>query len=61
MPTRRSVIFVCQCPKSVSNPNQVVYESYWSPSQVKARSHQNMLATQSYMNQFYTADPDQKS
>lgn len=40
---------------------QVIYESYWSPSQVKARSHPNMLATQSWMNQFYSAAPDQKS
>ncbi|KAL2674064.1 hypothetical protein Neosp_012510 [[Neocosmospora] mangrovei] len=39
---------------------KVVYESYWSPSQVKARSHPNMLATQSWMNQFYHADADQK-
>ncbi|KAG7416794.1 hypothetical protein ACKAV7_003577 [Fusarium commune] len=39
---------------------KVVYESYWSPSQVKARSHPNMLATQTWMNQFYTADADQK-
>jgi hypothetical protein len=40
---------------------QVIYESYWSPSQVKARSHPNMLATQSWMNQLYRADADQKS
>ncbi|CAG8093103.1 unnamed protein product [Penicillium salamii] len=40
--------------------NKVIYESYWSPSQVKARSHPNMLATQSWMNQFYSAAPDQK-
>ncbi|CAI7626420.1 unnamed protein product [Penicillium bialowiezense] len=39
---------------------KVIYESYWSPSQVKARSHPNMLATQSWMNQLYTADADQK-
>lgn len=39
---------------------QVIYESYWSPSQVKARSHPNMLATQSWMNQLYSADADQK-
>ncbi|KAH6884384.1 hypothetical protein B0T10DRAFT_409939 [Thelonectria olida] len=39
---------------------KVVYESYWSQSQVKARSHPNMLATQAWMNQFYTADADQK-
>ncbi|BCR91340.1 DUF1479 domain-containing protein [Aspergillus chevalieri] len=39
---------------------KVIYESYWSPSQVKARSHPNMLATQSWMNQLYSADPDQK-
>lgn len=41
--------------------NKVIYESYWSPSQVKARSHPNMLATQSWMNQLYTADAKQKS
>ncbi|KAJ5090623.1 hypothetical protein N7532_009307 [Penicillium argentinense] len=40
--------------------NKVIYESYWSPSQVKARSHPNMLATQSWMNQLYSADADQK-
>ncbi|KAF4971595.1 hypothetical protein FSARC_1627 [Fusarium sarcochroum] len=40
---------------------KVVYESYWSPSQVKARSHPNMLATQTWMNQFYTAGADQKT
>ncbi|KAJ5108169.1 hypothetical protein N7456_004844 [Penicillium angulare] len=39
---------------------KVIYESYWSPSQVKARSHPNMLATQSWMNQLYSAAPDQK-
>ncbi|KAK0118605.1 hypothetical protein ONS96_011696 [Cadophora gregata f. sp. sojae] len=39
---------------------KVVYESYWSSSQVKARSHPNMFATQSWMNQLYTADSDQK-
>ncbi|KAG9964054.1 DUF1479-domain-containing protein, partial [Aureobasidium melanogenum] len=39
---------------------KVVYESYWSSSQVKARSHPNMLATQSFMNQLYTADTNQK-
>jgi hypothetical protein len=44
-----------------TNGNQVVYESYWSPSQVKARSHPNMLKTQSWMNQLYRADADQKS
>ncbi|KFY82220.1 hypothetical protein V500_10713, partial [Pseudogymnoascus sp. VKM F-4518 (FW-2643)] len=38
---------------------KVVYESYWSPSQVKARSHPNMLTTQSWMNQLYTADANQ--
>jgi hypothetical protein len=40
---------------------KVVYESYWSPSQVKARSHPNMLATQRWMNQRYIADADQRS
>lgn len=40
---------------------KVIYESYWSPSQVKARSHPNMLAAQSWMNQFYSAEPGQKS
>ncbi|KAE8542256.1 hypothetical protein D1P53_001029 [Cryptococcus gattii VGV] len=39
---------------------KVVYESYWSPSQVKARSHPNMLATQAWMNQRYHADPKQQ-
>ncbi|OQE32550.1 hypothetical protein PENFLA_c001G05318 [Penicillium flavigenum] len=39
---------------------KVIYESYWSPSQVKARSHPNMLAAQSWMNQLYRADADQK-
>ncbi|KAJ5819759.1 hypothetical protein N7474_005350 [Penicillium riverlandense] len=39
---------------------KIIYESYWSPSQVKARSHPNMLATQSWMNQLYSADADQK-
>ncbi|KAJ6139504.1 hypothetical protein N7471_005990 [Penicillium samsonianum] len=39
---------------------KVIYESYWSPSQVKARSHPNVLATQSWMNQLYSADADQK-
>ncbi|PWY94518.1 DUF1479-domain-containing protein [Aspergillus sclerotioniger CBS 115572] len=39
---------------------KVIYESYWSPSQVKARSHPNMLYTQSWMNQLYTADANQK-
>ncbi|KAJ6120435.1 hypothetical protein N7523_004715 [Penicillium sp. IBT 18751x] len=39
---------------------KVIYESYWSPSQVKARSHPNMLATQSWMNQLYSADEDQQ-
>ncbi|KAJ5593679.1 hypothetical protein N7537_010583 [Penicillium hordei] len=42
------------------NEKKVIYESYWSPSQVKARSHPNMLATQSWMNQLYSADADQK-
>ncbi|KAL6885658.1 hypothetical protein GGI43DRAFT_426627 [Trichoderma evansii] len=40
--------------------NKIVYESYWSPSQVKARSHPNMLATQAWMNQMYTTDSSQK-
>ncbi|KAF2012423.1 DUF1479-domain-containing protein [Aaosphaeria arxii CBS 175.79] len=39
---------------------KVVYESYWSPSQVKARSHPNMLTTQSWMSQLYTAGVNQK-
>ncbi|KAJ5426134.1 hypothetical protein N7465_001204 [Penicillium sp. CMV-2018d] len=39
---------------------KVIYESYWSPSQVKARSHSNMLVAQSWMNQLYRADADQK-
>ncbi|OXG77983.1 hypothetical protein C345_06401 [Cryptococcus neoformans A2-102-5] len=39
---------------------KVVYESYWSPSQVKARSHPSMLATQAWMNQRYHADPKQQ-
>ncbi|PIG80732.1 hypothetical protein AARAC_006526 [Aspergillus arachidicola] len=39
---------------------KIIYESYWSPSQVKARSHPNMLSTQSWMNQLYSADADQK-
>ncbi|KAF2993502.1 hypothetical protein E8E13_000618 [Curvularia kusanoi] len=39
---------------------KVVYESYWSPSQVKARSHPNMLTTQSWMNQLYRADANQR-
>ncbi|KAJ5361027.1 hypothetical protein N7541_001871 [Penicillium brevicompactum] len=39
---------------------KVIYESYWSPSQVQARSHPNMLATQAWMNQLYSAAPDQK-
>lgn len=43
-----------------ADQGQVVYESYWSSSQVKARSHPNMLATQAFMNQLYTADADQK-
>lgn len=43
-----------------TSDKKVIYESYWSPSQVKARSHPNMLATQSWMNQLYTADADQK-
>lgn len=47
--------------KSETKLEKVIYESYWSPSQVKARSHPNMLATQSWMNQLYTAHPDQKS
>lgn len=40
---------------------KVVYESYWSPSQVKARAHPNMLATQSWMSRFYTANGNEKS
>lgn len=40
---------------------QIIYESYWSPSQVKARSHPNMLTTESWTNQLYSADKDQKS
>ncbi|KAI2823512.1 hypothetical protein CBS115989_1494 [Aspergillus niger] len=43
-----------------TSDKKVIYESYWSPSQVKARSHPNMLATQSWMNQLYTADAKQK-
>ncbi|RAO73167.1 uncharacterized protein BHQ10_009179 [Talaromyces amestolkiae] len=43
-----------------TSDKKVIYESYWSPSQVKARSHPNMLATQSWMNQLYSADADQK-
>ncbi|KAL3260527.1 hypothetical protein ABHI18_004502 [Aspergillus niger] len=43
-----------------TSDKKVIYESYWSPSQVKARSHPNMLATQSWMNQLYTADANQK-
>ncbi|KAI5453077.1 hypothetical protein NCC49_006106 [Naganishia albida] len=38
---------------------RVVFESYWSKSQVKARSHPNMLAAQTWMNQQYHAAPDQ--
>lgn len=62
--------FPSNADKKVSRPssmqlgadlNQVVYESYWSPSQVKARSHPNMLTTQSWMNQLYTADANQTS
>ncbi|KAM0752554.1 DUF1479-domain-containing protein [Meredithblackwellia eburnea MCA 4105] len=32
---------------------KVVYESYWSPAQIKARSHPNMLSAQAFMNNLY--------
>lgn len=41
----------------VDNPQ--VYELYWSPSQVKARSHPNLIAAQRFLMQFWhSKDPD---
>jgi Protein of unknown function (DUF1479). len=57
----KKVMICFHVDRACSDLNQVIYESYWSPSQVKARSHPNMLATQSWMNQLYSADADQKS
>jgi hypothetical protein len=39
---------------------KVVYESYWSPSQIRARSHPNMLAAQAWMMSHYKAAPGQR-
>ncbi|WVW84370.1 hypothetical protein I302_106404 [Kwoniella bestiolae CBS 10118] len=39
---------------------KVVYETYWSPSQIKARTDPNMLRTQAFMNQMFKAAPGQK-
>lgn len=39
---------------------KVVYESYWSAAQVRARSHPNMLATQQFVMGMYHAHPDQR-
>ncbi|KAF8521199.1 DUF1479-domain-containing protein [Hysterangium stoloniferum] len=36
--------------------NKQFFHMYWSKSQVKARSHPNVLATQNWLNSFYRAD-----
>lgn len=49
-----------------SNPNtkgfpkdkRVVYELYWSKSQIKARSHPNVEETMKFMNNLWVASPD---
>ncbi|KAE8376030.1 DUF1479-domain-containing protein [Aspergillus bertholletiae] len=38
--------------------NPQVYELYWSKSQLEARSHPNMLLTQTALNQVWSADPE---
>ena len=37
-----------------------VYELYWSPAQIRARSHPNMLAAQRFLMSFWHAAPDSR-
>ena len=45
-------------PKAFPPHNPQVYELYWSPSQVRARAHPNLLQTQCFlMNLWHSKDP----
>ena len=44
--------------KAFPKDNPAVYELYWSPGQIKARAHPNVLATQSFLMSFWhSKDP----
>lgn len=45
--------------KAFPKDNPAVYELYWSPGQIKARAHPNVLATQSFLMSFWHSnDPN---
>ena len=54
--------YVKQNPQTKAFPphDPQVYELYWSPAQVKARSHPNMLGTQKFLMSFWHAHPQSK-
>lgn len=44
--------------KGFPKDKKVVYELYWSKPQIKARTHENMIKTNNFMNNLWHAAPD---
>ncbi len=45
--------------KGFPEDDKMVFEAYWSPAELKARSHPNMIAAQSFANQlWHSSSPD---
>ncbi|KAE8451171.1 hypothetical protein EG329_004843 [Mollisiaceae sp. DMI_Dod_QoI] len=44
--------------KAFPKDNPAVYELYWSPGQIKARAHPNVLETQKFLMSFWHTDSD---
>ncbi|KUJ24198.1 DUF1479-domain-containing protein [Mollisia scopiformis] len=44
--------------KAFPKDNKAVYELYWSPGQIKARAHPNVLETQKFLMSFWHTDSD---